>query len=100
MEPDVDSLDTEASNDGDVGSMVFAQTNLQPDGNRIVTGIGNIPALTPQDIPLEGTPAWVMAVPMDDELLWAVVLEDGRTQAFLVSDGQAEPYPIIPSTLF
>ena len=30
-----------------------------------------------------------MAVPMDDELLWAAVLEDGRTQAFLVSDGQA-----------
>ena len=99
IEPDVDSLDTEASNDGAVGSMVFAQTNLQPDGNRIVTGIGNIPALTPQDIPLEGTPAWVMAVPMDDELLWAAVLEDGRTQAFLVSDGQAEPYPITPSQL-
>jgi hypothetical protein len=98
-ESDIDFLDAAASIDDSLGSMVYAQTNLQPDGNRIVAGNGNIPALIPLDITLEGTPDWVTAVPLDDGLLWAVVLEDGRTQAFLVHDRQAETYPITPNQL-
>jgi len=92
-EPDVDSLASDVEIDDTAESMVFAQTNLQRDGNRIVKGSGNIPTLTPLDITLEGTPVWVTAVPVDDGLLWAVVLEDGRTQAFVVGDGQFEPIP-------
>ena len=98
-ESDVDSLAPDIEIEDTADSMVFAQTNLQRDGNRIVKGIGNIPALTPLDITLEGTPVWVTAVPVDDGLLWAVVLEDGRTQAFVVGDGQFEPYPITPSQI-
>ncbi|NKQ35617.1 MAG: hypothetical protein HF973_08375 [Chloroflexi bacterium] len=67
----------------------FAYTYQQPDGNRIVFGQGNLPNLTPLDIPLGGTPQWVTALPLGEAVMWGVVLEDGRTQAFLVENGAA-----------
>jgi hypothetical protein len=67
----------------------FAYTYQQPDGNRIVFGKGNLPNLTPLDIPLDGTPQWVTALPLGEAVMWGVVLDDGRTQAFLVQDGEA-----------
>jgi hypothetical protein len=98
-ELDLDSAAPDAELRDATDKMVFAQTNLQPDGNRIVGGTGNIPALTAQDVPLEGRPTWVTAVPVDGGLLWVVVLEDGRTQAFFVRNGQAEPYAVTPDQI-
>ena len=67
----------------------FAYTYQQPDGNRLVFGQGDLPNLTPLDIPLDGTPQWVTALPLGEAVMWGVVLDDGRTQAFLVQDGAA-----------
>lgn len=67
----------------------FAYTYQQPDGNRIVFGQGHLPNLTPLDIPLDGRPQWVTALPLGEAVMWGVVLDDGRTQAFLVQDGTA-----------
>lgn len=69
----------------------YGYTYQQPDGNRVVAGQGNVPDLTPIDIPLEGTPQWVTAVPLAQGVLWGVVLTDGRTQAFLVNNGEVTP---------
>lgn len=69
----------------------YAYTYQQPDGNRLVPGSGTLPPLTPLDIPLEGAPAWVTAVPLARGALWGVVLDDGRTQAFLVDGGNVTP---------
>lgn len=66
----------------------FGNTYAQPDGNRLIAGKGNLPSLTPLDIPLEGTPTWVTAVPLAKGVLWGVILDDGRTQAFLVDGGE------------
>jgi len=78
---------------------IFAQTNLQPDGNRVVKGQGNIPTLTPIDIPLDGLPEWITAVPFGKGMLWAVVLDDGRVQAFIIQNGQVEPATIKPEQI-
>ena len=78
---------------------IFAQTNLQPDGNRVVKGQGNIPTLASIDIPLDGLPEWITAVPFGEGVLWAVVLDDGRVQAFIVQNGQVEPATIKPEQI-
>lgn len=69
----------------------YGYTYQRADGNRVVAGQGNVPNLTPIDIPLEGTPQWVTAVPLAKGVLWGVVLTDGRTQAFLVDEGEVTP---------
>lgn len=69
----------------------YGYTYQRADGNRVVAGQGNVPNLTPIDIPLAGTPQWVTAVPLAQGVLWGVVLTDGRTQAFLVNNGEVTP---------
>ncbi|HRQ38180.1 MAG TPA: hypothetical protein PLD25_09720 [Chloroflexota bacterium] len=69
----------------------YGYTYQRADGNRVVAGQGNVPTLTPIDIPLEGTPQWVTAVPLAKGVLWGVVLTDGRTQAFLIDEGEVTP---------
>lgn len=66
----------------------FGNTYAQPDGNRLVAGKGSLPQLTPIDIPLDGLPEWVTAVPLAKGVLWGVILADGRTQTFLVDEGE------------
>lgn len=69
----------------------YGYTYQRADGNRVVAGQGNVPNLTPIDIPLDGAPQWVTAVPLAKGVLWGVVLADGRTQAFLVDEGEVTP---------
>lgn len=76
----------------------YSYTYQQPDGNRLVIGAGNLPNQTPLDIVLEGTPIWVTGVPLAQGVLWGVVLQDGRTQAFLVDAGQSTPITSNPLT--
>jgi hypothetical protein len=69
----------------------YGYTYQRADGNRVVAGQGDVPNLMPIDIPLEGTPQWVTAVPLAQGVLWGVVLTDGRTQAFLANNGEVTP---------
>lgn len=69
----------------------YGYTYQRADGNRVVAGQGDLPNRTPIDIPLDGTPQWVTAVPLAQGVLWGVVLADGRTQAFLVNNGEVTP---------
>ena len=75
---------------------IFAYTHKQPSGNRYVEGQGNLPDAKTLDIELSGVPVWLVAAPFGAGSVWAVALEDGATQAFLVQGGQAVPMDITP----
>lgn len=61
-------------------------THITPGGNRLTGLKAALPALLkPLDIPLKEKPSWVLGMGE----FWAVVLEDGTTQAFTVRDGKA-----------
>lgn len=77
----------------------LGMTNVRPDGNRVVSGRGDLPALTPIDIPLNGRPVWVVAAPTASGALWVTTLEDGSVQAFEVADGIVTPTSISPAQL-
>ena len=69
---------------------VYGYTNHRPDGNRFVAGQGAMPQMPFTDIVLKGQPFWIVAAPWDDgsdldeSTIWAVVLADGQTQAFIL----------------
>ena len=60
-------------------------THIQPDGNRVLHGAGNLPELEPLDIQLDGVPKWITAVSHNNSTIWAVVLADNRIQMFEVN---------------
>jgi len=74
-------------------------TYQQPDGNRMVQGIGSLPGGTELEIPLSGSPQWVVAAPIPEGSIWAVALSDGRVQVFKVTANQTEPLTITPEAL-
>jgi hypothetical protein len=47
----------------DVGPDEVGYTHLRADGNRVVEGVGTIPASTPTDHQVSGTPAWLVGIP-------------------------------------
>ncbi len=79
---------------------LFGYTYQQPDGNRFVEGQGNLLNLEATVIPLEGLPRWVVGGPIDGNgSIWAVVLEDGRVQGFMLLEGRLAPLDIFPQQL-
>ena len=68
---------------------IYAYTHQRPDGNRYLSGKGDLPNAKTLDITLTGQPRWLVAAPMGSGSIWAAVLEDGTTQAFVVAAGQA-----------
>ncbi len=79
--------------------IVFGNTHLMADGNHLLEGRGSLPAGTSIEVGLDGTPVWVVAVPYEDTSLWAVVLEDGRVQAFWVNPREVRDAQITPNQL-
>lgn len=74
----------------------FGYTHILPDGNRLIAGNGAINPAAWLDIPLDGTPVWLVAVPDGAANLWAAVLADGRVQAFRVEAAGWQAIPIAP----
>ncbi|NUM44493.1 MAG: hypothetical protein HUU38_07270 [Anaerolineales bacterium] len=78
--------------------ILYGYTYQQADGNRFVDGHGG--AATPIDITLKGDPAWVVGAPMEGlGSVWAVVLEDGTVQGFLLREGVSTEVRIDPGQL-
>ena len=77
----------------------FGFTYHRPDGNRLVSGRGDLPGVQPVDIPLAGEPKWVVAAPSGDMGIWVVALADGRLQAFQESEDGYKELPITPEYL-
>ena len=93
-----DSVSTlESLNEVNSGELVLGYTYQRADGNRLASGAGSVPFAQVVDLPLEGKPLWVAAVPAEEGSLWAAVLEDGRVQAFHVhAPDRVEPVSVIP----
>lgn len=62
------------------GSLTYQNTN----GNRYVSGKGNLPAAAPLEIKLRGIPQWIVSGADGSDLLIAVALNDGSVQAFRI----------------
>ena len=88
----------------------YGYTHQQPDGNRLVLGQGALPEAMVLDIPLSGRPVWVVGAPIGDQTtdgantngsasVWAVVMDDGRVQAFIVRGDQVEEIAIEPGNI-
>ena len=60
---------------------------------------GAIPGGVTLDIELSGVPLWLVAAPFGAGSVWAVALEDGTTQAFLVQSGRAVAMDITSTSL-
>jgi len=86
----------------------YGYTHQQADGNRLVSGQGALPDATVIDVPLLGRPVWIVGAPIPtdandqfagarDASGWAVVMDDGRVQAFIVNGERVEETSIEPS---
>jgi hypothetical protein len=77
----------------------YGLTYQQLDGNRLVVGQAQLPDIVPVDIPLGGTPTWLVAAPFGEGSIWVAILDDGLVEAFHVMGGTAEPIAIEQSQL-
>ena len=80
---------------------VLGYTYGDPTGNRIVEGKGRLPDATPVDVPLTGTPNWVVGVPLEEDTGWVVAYGDGRVEAFRLDSksGEVRPWLTAPDKL-
>lgn len=81
------------------GPTTFSYTHQQPDGNRLVSGEGGLPNVTPIDISLAFVPQWLVAAPTDEGSLWVAVTIEGQAQSFRLLEGEVEPVAITPERL-
>lgn len=78
----------------------YGYTYVRPDGNRTVTGNGDLPRSRPIDVELAGKPTWVTGVTIEGDTAWVVVLEDGRVQAFRLNrQGAIHPWSVTPDRI-
>jgi hypothetical protein len=85
----------------EVGPSAVGYTHLRADGNRVIGGSGTIPASTPIDHQVSGTPAWLVGIPATGPentpgartpavTALAVVRDDGSTRAIDLRDDGRE----------
>ncbi len=85
--------------------VVYGLTNHRADGNRFVAGQGTLPGSGFVDIALEGVPQWLVGAPVNsmsgtgEATMWVVVLDDGRTEAFILENDIATKIQASPSLL-
>ncbi len=91
-----------------VNATTYGYTHQMSDGNRLISGRGAMPEAMVIDIPLTGRPVWLVAAPVPTTAnleaaghgpvsAWAVILEDGRVQAFLVAGKEVSEATIVPA---
>ena len=67
-------------------------TYQMPDGNRVVSGQGDLPQQTPVEIALPGIPVWVVGAPYQDGVIWTIALQDGKIVTIFTSNQSASEY--------
>lgn len=101
--PLIEDISSSPSPNGDEGIALqigyLGLTFHSLDGNRYVQGSAFLPATTPLEVELNGKPLWVVGAPLGADTFWVVALEDGRLQAFLISNGIVTEVQITPSSL-
>jgi hypothetical protein len=81
----------------DVPLQVFTTSGGQS-GNRFFAGDAALDE-APLEVRLEATPAWIVAAPVADRIVWVVADVDGNVSAYAESVGEVEPFPIGEVTL-
>lgn len=91
----------DASRTEDPPRPAYGYTYGQPSGNRFAEGEGRLPESRPVDVRLGGEPAWVVGVPMEEDVAWVVALKSGRLDAFRLDSetGTVEPWLVAPDEL-
>lgn len=74
-------------------------THIRPDGNRVLAGSGNFPAVSPVDVELDFTPAWVVGLSIGAESLWVVVGEAGRVRGIRIQSDSIRQFTVPPGTV-
>jgi hypothetical protein len=82
---------------GETTQIYTTQNNLL--GNHLVEGSIDLHNASITDIPLDGTPLWLASAPFEEGAIFAVVLENGQTQAFLMQGRSYQSYQIAPVQL-
>lgn len=79
----------------------YGYTYGEASGNRVVRGGGRLPEAGPIDVPLSGTPQWVVGVPLEDDTAWVVAYGDGRVDSFRLDgeSGEVSPWLTAPDKL-
>lgn len=68
----------------------YAYTHLRRSGNRVLDGSGDVADADPVEIPIDGTPTWVLALADGTTTYWTVTTADGAATTHRVSDGRTE----------
>jgi len=68
-------------------------------GNHFMEGHIDLPNASTLDIPLDGTPLWLVSAAVNNEAIFVAVLENGQVQAFKISGQTYEPFNISPTQL-
>lgn len=68
----------------------YGYTHVQPTGNRVLAGSGDVRTADPVDIQTQQRPAWLCALPGDGGSLWTIVTSGGSARTVRVTDGRAE----------
>jgi hypothetical protein len=75
-------------------------TYQRADGNRLAEGVGSVGKNNPVDIKLDGTPRWVVGVPLDGGgSIWSIVFEDGNVQSYFQMQDEITPINVQPNQL-
>ncbi len=83
----------------DRASASYGFTHQRADGNRMVAGRGSVPAGRVVDVPVGDTPAWIVAVPRGQSVLWVTIRADGTAHAFRTVGAEVEHIPVTPNRL-
>ena len=73
------------------------QNNLS--GNHLVNGSIDLASAHSMDIPLNGTPQWLVSAPYQDGIAFVAIIDTGEVQAFKISNQTYESISISPNQL-
>lgn len=80
--------------------LAFISTAHRQDGNRVVAGSGDFPAVNQYDVPLAAEPLWVVGAPVGTaDAVWVAVAADGAIQGVYNLGGTYTATETLPDTL-
>jgi hypothetical protein len=87
---DIESVSTSPDTATDE-PVFYGFTYQNPEGNRLVNGVGKFPTIDPVGVQLSGTPQWLVGAPFREGSLWVVTFSDGGLEAFYQEGQKVQP---------
>lgn len=67
-------------------------THILPNGNRVISGSGDLSSYSQVDVNLPGIPIWIVGVSSQSGIIWTVSLENGSVLSFFSNDRGISEY--------